>query len=240
MMTNLAITNGAAAVAANAVAASTTAATSTGSTTSGGSAGSGSAASLTQSDFLQLLTAQLKYQTPSNPADPTQLAEEFASISTVDGIRQLNTEISNIQSSTGASQIGQAAGLVGRQVAVAGDAINTGAAGSGAGAFTLPQAAQAVSVNVFAANGSLASTLNLGALPAGQASFTYKGGAANAAYSYQVSATGAAGSAITATPYTVYTVQGVNLSGTSPTLNVAGQATALPVSSVQTVLGAGE
>jgi len=237
MMTNLAITNGAAAVAANAAAASTTAAT--GNTISGGS-GSGSASSLTQSDFLQLLTAQLKYQTPNNPADPTQLAEEFASISTVDGINKINTELTNIQSSAGASQIGQAASLVGKQVAVAGDAINTGAAGSGAGAFTLPQAAQAVSVNVFAANGSLASTLNLGALPAGQASFTYTGGAANAAYSYQVSATGAAGSAITATPYTVYTVQGVNLSGTSPTLNVAGQATALPVSSVQTVLGAGE
>jgi flagellar basal-body rod modification protein FlgD len=234
MMTNLAITNGAAAVAANAVAASTTATGGTGSTTSGGS---GSASGLTQSDFLQLLTAQLKYQTPGNPADPTQLAQEFASISTVDGINKINTELTNIQSSTAASQIGQAASLVGKQVAVAGDTINTGAAGSGAGAFTLPQAAQAVSVNVFAANGSLATSLNLGALPAGQANFTYTGGAANAAYTYQVSATGAAGSAISATPYTVYTVQGVNLSGTSPTLNVAGQAATLPVSTVQTVLG---
>jgi flagellar basal-body rod modification protein FlgD len=232
-MTNLAIPNGAAAVAAHNVAASTTAAAGS-ATTSGGA---GAAASLTQSDFLQLLTAQLKYQTPGNPADPTQLAQEFASISTVDGINQINTEISNIQASTGASQIGQAASLVGKQVAVAGNIINTGGGGSGAGAFTLPQAAQTVSVNVFGANGALAATLNLGALPAGQASFTYKGGAANAALSYQVSAMGAGGSAISATPYTVYTVQGVNLSGTSPTLNVAGQAAALPVSSVQTVLG---
>jgi flagellar basal-body rod modification protein FlgD len=231
MMTNLAITNGASAVTANA--ASTTATSgSAASTTSGGSA-----SSLTQADFLQLLTAQLKYQTPGNPADPTQLAEEFASISTVDGINQLNTEVSNIQSSTGASQIGQAGRLVGRQVAVAGDAINTNAAGSGQGAFTLPGSAASVNVNVFAGNGALASTLNLGALPAGQANFTYTGGAANAGYTYQVSATGASGAAVSATPYTVYTVQGVNLSGTSPTLNVAGQAAALPVSSVTTVLG---
>jgi len=231
-MTNLAITNGAAAVAANAVAASTTAAT--GSTTSGGS---GSAQSLTQSDFLQLLTAQLQYQTPNNPADPTQLAEEFASISTVDGINQINSELTNMQSSTAASQIGQAASLVGKQVAVSGDTLTTGAAGSGQGAFTLPGSASTVNVAVFAANGSLAATLNLGALPAGQSSFTYTGGAANTAYSYQVSATNKAGAAVPATPYTVYTVQGVNLAGTSPTLDVAGQATTLPVSSVQTVLG---
>jgi flagellar basal-body rod modification protein FlgD len=32
-------------------------------------------------------------------------------------------------------------------------------------------------------------------------------------------------------------VQGVNLSGTSPTLNVQGSATPLPVSDIQTILG---
>jgi flagellar basal-body rod modification protein FlgD len=39
------------------------------------------------------------------------------------------------------------------------------------------------------------------------------------------------------TPYSVYTVEGVNVSGTSPTLNVEGSSTPIPVSSIQTVLG---
>ncbi|WP_333489984.1 hypothetical protein [Acidocella sp. MX-AZ03] len=41
-----------------------------------------------------------------------------------------------------------------------------------------------------------------------------------------------------ATTYAVYTVEGVNLSSSSPTLNVAGSTTPLAVSSVSTVLGA--
>ena len=74
-MTNLAVSSSASAAAnAAAVAASTTA-------TKAASAGAGSASSLTQANFLQLLTAQLKYQTPTTPANPTQMAQEFAAIS---------------------------------------------------------------------------------------------------------------------------------------------------------------
>ncbi|OYV37036.1 MAG: flagellar hook capping protein [Rhodospirillales bacterium 20-64-7] len=196
-----------------------------------------SAASLTQSDFLQLLTAQLKYQSPSSPADPTQLASEFAAISEVDGINQLNTQVSNIKSSTAAGQMAQAASLVGKQVAVSGDALTANAAGSAQGAFSLSSAAANVNVTVTAPNGTVAGTLKLGALAAGQQDFKFSGGNANTQYTYNVTATGTSGSAVAVSPYSVYTVQGVNVSGTTPTLNVAGDATAIPVSSIQTVLG---
>ena len=100
-------------------AASTTA---TNGTSQASSSGSGSAANLTQSDFLQLLTAQLQYQTPTSPADPTQLAGEFAQISTVDGIDSLNTKVADITAASTTSQLGLATSLVGKQVAVSGDA----------------------------------------------------------------------------------------------------------------------
>jgi flagellar basal-body rod modification protein FlgD len=227
MMTSLAIPGASAA-------ASTTA--NSGNTTSG--AGSASAAAgLTQSDFLQLLTAQLKYQSPSSPADPTQLASEFAAITEVDGINQLNTQVASIQSSGAAGQMAQAASLVGKQVAVTGDTITANAAGTAQGAFNLSSAASNVNVTVLAPNGTVASTLKLGSLAAGQQNFSFGSASPNTQYTYNVSATGAAGSAITATPYSVYTVQGVNVSGATPTLNVAGDATPIPVSSIQTVLG---
>jgi len=227
-MTSLAVQNS---VNAAAVAASTTAAKAASST-------SGSASSLTQADFLQLLTAQLKYQTPTNPADPTQLASEFAAISTVDGITQLNSQVSGLQTSTAASQIGQAASLVGKQVGLGGNVLTPGTNGTAAGAFSLAGPAQNTELTVLNPNGTIAGTQALGALPAGQQNFSWSGGQAGTSYTYQITATDTTGAAVSVTPYSVYTVQGVNVSGSAPTLNVQGSAIPLPVSSVQTVLGA--
>ncbi len=230
-MTNLAISNPAAAVNAANVASSTTAAIAS-------NTASGSASKLTQSDFLQLLTAQLKYQTPNNPANPTQLAQEFASISTVDGIDQLNNSVSAIQNSTAAAQMAQASSLVGKQVAVGGDTLTPNAAGAAQGVFTLGNSAAAVQVSILNPAGTVAGTLDLGALGAGQQNFSWSGGTPGTQYTYAVNAVNGSGNAVSATPYSVYTVAGVNVSASTPTLNLQGNSTPLPVSSVQTVLGA--
>lgn len=208
------------------------------STTAASSSGTGSAANLTQSDFLQLLTAQLKYQSPTSPANPTQMAQEFAAISTVDGINQINTQLSSISTANGAAQMAQASSLVGKQVAVSGNTLIANSSGAATGAFSLPSATGSTDVTILNPDGSVATTLNLGALSAGQQSFSWSGGKAGTDYTYQITAADASGNPVSATPYTVYNVQGVNLTSSSPTLNVAGSATALPVSSVQTVLGA--
>jgi flagellar basal-body rod modification protein FlgD len=212
-MTSLAIPS---ATSAAATSASTTAAQSGSS-----SSGSGSAASLTQSDFLQLLTAQMQYQTPTNPADPTELASEFAAISTVNGIDKLNTTVSGLANGG----------------AVAGNTITADAAGAATGAFDLQTAAQNVSVSILSPSGAVAGTMNLGALPAGQSSFTWPGGAPGSQYTYQVNATNAAGATVPVNTYSVYSVEGVNVAGSSQTLNVFGTSEVIPVSEIQTVLG---
>jgi flagellar basal-body rod modification protein FlgD len=230
-MTNLATPSAASAAAsAAAVAASTTAAKSA-------SSGSGSAASLTQADFLQLLTAQLKYQSPTNPADPTQMASEFAAISTVEGINGLNSKLSALSTSTGAAQMAQAASLVGKQVAVSGNVLVSGSNGA-EGAFSLAGASSSTTVTITNPDSSIAGTLALGPLAAGQQSFNWAGGTAGTDYNYNVTAADSTGAPVSVTPYSVYTVQGVNLTGSVPTLNIAGSAAALPVTSVQTILGA--
>jgi flagellar basal-body rod modification protein FlgD len=229
-MTSLAIPSSATNAAS--VAASTTATSGT------ASSSSGSASTMTQSDFLQLLTAQLKYQTPANPADPTQLASEFAAISEVSGINKLNTQVGSIQTSTAAAQMAQASSLVGKQVAVSGDTITPNAAGNASGVFNLSGAAQNVNVSIISPTGAIAGTVNLGQLSAGQQNFAWNNGTAGTQYTYNVAAADASGAAVPVTPYSVYTVQGVNVSGTTPTLNVQGSAVPLPVSSIQTVLGA--
>ena len=229
-MTSLAIPSATSA----ATAASTTASSGT---TQTSSSGSGSAANLTQSDFLQLLTAQLQYQTPTSPADPTALAGEFAEISTVDGIDSLNTKVADISAASTTSQIGLASSLVGKQVAMSGDGLITNAAGSAEGAFSLSGAANNVTVTVTNAAGQQVSTVKLGALSAGQQTFNYTGGSANTQYTYSIDATNSSGAAVSTTPYTVFTVEGVNVSGSAPSLNVQGFDVPMPMSDVQTVLG---
>ena len=67
--------------------------------------------------------------------------------------------------------------------------------------------------------------MNLGAMSAGQQTFNWTGGSANAQYTYEIDATNGSGAAVSSTPYSVYTVEGVNVSGSSPSLNVAGYST---------------
>ncbi len=226
-MTNLAVSS------LSNAAASTTASSAT--STAGSS--SSSATSMTQANFLQLLTAQLQYQSPTSPADPTELASEFAAISTVNGIDSLNTKVASIQSAGTASQMGQAASLVGKQVGVYGDTLTTNATGAAAGAFDLEGSASDVTVSVMNSAGQVVGTQDLGARSAGQQTFNWTGGTANTQYTYEINATSTSGSAIPAGTYSVFTVDGVNMSSTAPTLNVAGYASPLPISDVQTILG---
>lgn len=211
------------------VAASTTASTAT---------SSGSASNLTQDDFLQLLTAQLKYQSPTSPANATQLAQEFASISTVDGINQINDKLSALSTANSASQMAQASDLVGRQVAVSGNHLLANAKGTATAVFDLAGSTASTTVTILNSNGSIADTLKLGSRSAGQQDFTWRNANPGQTYSYQVSATDASGNEVNAALYTVYNVQGVNISGSSPTLNISGLSTPLPASDVQMILGA--
>src|SRR5580700_10914990 len=78
--------------------------------------GSGANSTLTESDFLTLLTTQLKNQNPLNPQNPSDFAAELAQFSTASGVQTLN---STLGSGSGV----QAANLVGKNVAVAGNAL---------------------------------------------------------------------------------------------------------------------
>src|SRR5580704_9130206 len=91
----------------------------TASSTSAASASTGASglgSSLTESDFLTLLTTQLENQDPLNPQSPSDLAAELAQFSTASGVQSLNTTV-------GTSSGLQAAGLVGQNVAVPGNAL---------------------------------------------------------------------------------------------------------------------
>ena len=71
-----------------------------------------------QSNFLKLLTEQLKNQDPLSPMDNAQMTSQLAQISTVDGIEKLNTTLTAMLSGSQSSEAVQAAALVDRKSVV--------------------------------------------------------------------------------------------------------------------------
>ena len=70
---------------------------------------------LTQEDFFSLLTQQLSYQDPSNPADNDQMIAQMTNFTMAQGITDLNTNFESLASSMTSNSALQASTLVGKQ-----------------------------------------------------------------------------------------------------------------------------
>jgi len=192
-------------------------------------------ASLNENNFFQLLTAQLENQDPLNPMSASDFAAELAQFSTAIGVQQLQST----QQSYGNLQL---SGLVGKNVAVAGNALVLGSGGTATGAFNLSGPASAVTVTVGDAQGNLLQVLNLGPQQAGTQTFTWNGQAADGsalpagAYQFGVAAAGVKGANVTATSYSVVPVTGVNLGGSNgPTIDLGAGLAPVGLSGIQQV-----
>jgi len=199
-------------------------------------ASTGVGQTLTESDFLTLLTTQLQHQDPLNPQSPSDLAAELAQFSTASGVQTLNSAFNS-----GSAM--QAASLVGKNVAVAGNTMVLGANGTAPGAFNLSAAAKDVTVTIADAAGNLIGTIDLGAMAAGNQTFGWNGQDVNGKplpagnYLYAINAVPASsGATMTATPYAVVPVTSVVLGGqTGPVLDLGGGLAPVPLTSVEQV-----
>jgi flagellar basal-body rod modification protein FlgD len=193
---------------------------------------SGTGQTLNESDFFQLLTAQLEHQDPLNPMTGDQFAAELAQFSTASGVQNLQTAFTGQE----------AVGLVGHNVAVSGNTLTLSQSGSATGAFNLSGAANNVTVSIAESTGKTVATLNLGGMAAGSQTFSWNGSGANGdklgfgTYTYSVRATGANGATVSATPYAVAPVTGVALGGQNgPMLDLGGGLAPVAVGAVQQV-----
>lgn len=200
------------------------------------SAANNASQTLTQNNFLQLLTAQLQHQDPLNPLSPSDFAAELAQFSTASGVQSLNTTL------TSSSGI-QAAGLVGHNVAVTGNALVLGQGGTATGAFSLSGPAKDVRVAISNSSGNVVGVLDLGAMSAGTQNFTWNGQSIGGTalppgtYAFNVVPTAAAGAAaVQATTYSVVPVTAVVLGGLSgPLLDLGNGVAPVALSAVQQV-----
>ena len=123
--------------------------------------------------FLKLLVTQMQNQDPLNPMDNAQVTTQLAQISTVSGVDKLNTSVNQMSSLLLQSQTLQGAGLVGKDVLVAGSDLVLDDAGKTSAGFELQTPADSVVVSVKNAAGKVIDSINLGAEGAGRHSFDW-------------------------------------------------------------------
>jgi flagellar basal-body rod modification protein FlgD len=133
------------------------------------------AQSLTQSDFLTLLTAQMKNQDPFNPMDNTQMVAQMAQFSSLSGISEMSSTLKAIQEKLSGNSTSDALGYVGKTVLTEGKTAYARTGGGIAGAVELGNDASNVLVSISDATGATVKTMNLGAQSKGTATYDWDG-----------------------------------------------------------------
>jgi flagellar basal-body rod modification protein FlgD len=148
-----------------------------------------------QNRFLTLLVAQLENQDPLNPLENTEVTNQLAQMSTVQGIEQLNVTLNSLVTSLADTQAVQASTLIGKTVLVPGSAI-TLTDGEAFAGVNVSGPADTVTISILDAAGNTVQTQSLDAVEtAGHLLFSWDGMNAsgemleNGAYSFKITAT---------------------------------------------------
>jgi flagellar basal-body rod modification protein FlgD len=110
---------------------------------------------LGQNEFLKLMLAQLKNQDPMKPTDPTQFLSQLAEFSTVTGIQNMQTSMSDLASSLRSTQVLNGASLVGHDVLAPAKKDTIAAGQSVKGAVEAPDGTSQILVQIKDSSGAL-------------------------------------------------------------------------------------
>ena len=182
-----------------------------------------------QSDFLTLMTAQLKNQDPFEPVDNSQMVAQMAQFSSLSGITEMNSTLKAMADKLGGTSLGDAIGYVGKTVLVEGSTAYPRTSGGLAGAVNLAGDAAGVTVTIQSASGETLRTIDLGAQASGAVAWDWDGTtdsgepAGAGPFTVKVSARGTDGGAVTATPLVWAPVSTVSMGANgTPTLTLPG------------------
>lgn len=170
-----------------------------------------SAQSLSQTDFLKLMTSQLQNQDPLKPLDNSEMVSQMAQLSTVSGIQGLQSSFSALATSLSSGQALQASSLVGHSVLTQSTTASLATGGTVSLGVDAPASGDVV-VNVTDASGQLVRRIDLGAQSSGLTKFQWDGldNSGNAAASGQYKFTAVVGSGSQAQAATMLAAGKVN------------------------------
>ncbi|NEU12173.1 flagellar hook assembly protein FlgD [Methylobacterium sp. BTF04] len=187
--------------------------------------------------FLTLLTTQLKNQNPLDPMDTNAFTQQLVQYAGVEQQLKSNDRLDSILTNAKASSAATATSFIGQTVSADG---KTAALKDGAANWTLTpaRATKQATITISDAKGNVVATQTK-ALTAGAQSFTWDGrsssgfSSASGNYSIKVDAVDATGTKVSVDTQVTGKVDGIDLSGTEPTLLIG--TSRVPVSSVQDI-----
>ncbi|HEX8417482.1 MAG TPA: flagellar hook capping FlgD N-terminal domain-containing protein [Methylobacterium sp.] len=189
------------------------------------------------SQFLTLLTTQLKNQNPLDPMDTNQFTQQLVQYAGVEQQLKSNDRLDSILANSKASSAATATSFVGQTVTA--DGRNTELKdGSATWSLTTPRAAAQATITISDAKGNVVATQKK-PLAAGTQSFAWDGRAAsgfssaNGTYTIKVDAIDATGNRVAVDTQVSGKVDSVDLSGTEPVLLVGSAR--VPLSTVKSV-----
>lgn len=161
--------------------------------TSTGSTAKKSPGQLDQSDFLKMLVAEMQFQNPMQPQDPSKYLEQISQMSMIQGMQDMQSTFSNMVNTMGSSQIMQASSLIGLSVMAPGNTGNLLPGKSIDGQVVLPQSTDSLQIKISDASGQVVKVMNMGSQVSGTVDFSWNGvmdnGAQAPAGAYSIKAT---------------------------------------------------
>lgn len=188
---------------------------------------------LNKDDFMNLFVAQLKYQDPLKPQDPSAMLDQLSQLSLVEQSYNSNTALNSMLTAQNNSNSLTAISFIGKDIKANGNSVSFNGNSPAVLEFNASLAATSGQVSILDASGQVVRTATLGATNAGDNRFSWDGrdnsGALlpAGAYTFAVNTTLANGTSLAATTYTTGRIDGVNLSGSAPYLSIGAASVAL-------------
>jgi flagellar basal-body rod modification protein FlgD len=183
---------------------------------------------MNKDDFMKLFIAQLQYQDPLKPQDPSAMLDQLSQLSLVEQSYNSTTALENLLTAQNNSTTMNSVSFIGKDVKAYGNAAVFDGASPASLQFSLSVPTTSANVVISDASGRTVRTADLGSLTAGDAAFAWDGrdnsGALlpAGAYSFAVKATAASGATVAATTYTTGRIDGVTFADGKPMLTIGG------------------
>lgn len=131
--------------------------------------------SIDMTGYLELLTAQIKYQDPFEPMDNTQMVSQMTQFSQLAGQTEANQKLTTIASALTGSRLSDASGWIGRSMLIESKLVAPEPSGGYAGQITLANASANMAVDLVDAKGQVVKSIEMGAQEAGDVPFYWNG-----------------------------------------------------------------
>jgi len=184
----------------------------------------------TQEVFIELLTAQLQYQDPLDPADNQEFVSQLSQLSTVEQLRTANANLETLQLYEMSINNAQAVSMIGKSIKASGDVTVMDSSGRADVSFCLDNDAAVARITIYDSDsGNAVRTFEAYELEAGNQVVTWDGENNDGSplpegeYTFSVTAEDTDGNTVGVETFISGVVEGISFENGIPLLHVGNQ-----------------